>query len=157
LGLGQPPAGQCDEQLFFEDMLAHNPNSFSAAVGLGNLAYQAQDFNSAQGWHSKALELRPYDIVAISNQAATFYQMRRYEDILAMKGLLEIPKVKNKMEFNSIPLASFYTSLGSSAVALKEMDFALDYLCKARRLVPQNSNYNRNAQIIEGLTQKTCP
>lgn len=146
-----------NESRFYTDMFEKNPNSFSAAIGLGNLAFRKDDLVTAAEWYQKALLQRPNDVVAISNYAAALHAQKKFTEAYELRSAFTRPEVIRKMRPNPAPTASLLTSVGTSAVELGHREEGFKYICESARMIPGNKRFVQNAETMERLLQRKCP
>src|SRR5712691_4171951 len=67
----------------YRDILARDPKNVQAAVGAGNLLYDAQRYHEAIGFYSQAFALNPSDISVSTDLGTALWYSGRAHDALA--------------------------------------------------------------------------
>ena len=112
-----------------EDMRDHKDTSLKALSGLGEVALKRGDFETAQGYFRRALEISPEDPAAAYNVGEIFFSNQKIDDAIAY---LELAlKIKNDW-------AKAYHRLGLVYLNKSDLPKALENLKKFLEIDPQN-------------------
>lgn len=137
-----------DSRIFFEDMAAHNPSSYIAAVSLAVHDCSSVE-TSEQGLKRLeiAFKVRPQDLVAAQVRAACLFRLSRFDQILGLERSFSSAKFVSQLEQHDPAASSLFGIIGLAWFHSGRLEKALSYFCEAFRILPTHSDHAENARL----------
>jgi len=149
---------------FFQDMAQTAPEAYTTAMGMSVVAcHEQKDFVSGVRWTKVALRERPLDMPALSNQAYCWLHAKRYDEVMAMEGVLQVLDRTTLAQKQPTSYSSFLATLGTalieagSATAVTpqaQLARGFQYLCEAYGVLPTEPGHWRNLRAGEAYLQR---
>ena len=156
LGLSVASAFRTDawigERPFFADMVAKNPNSYSALIGLTNmLCMSADQQDKEQGlvYARRATQIRTEDPVSVADYAVCLIRLGRFSEALDLESHLKNPDFVRRMKRHDFATSSFLMSIGGTAYYLGKIDRAFVYLCEGAAANSMNQQARAQIELLQ--------
>lgn len=151
VGFARSFAWSSDERLF-SDMLAKQPNSFTANNALGAFAFQSREYEKAEVYFKKAREMMPHRAGVASNLAQLYWVMGKKDQLLKeFLPLVTDPVWVSQNSAEYIPLSVIYLVIGRAQKDKGQYEEANLNYCRSFGLHPDN--FSSRLEIERSLTE----
>jgi hypothetical protein len=142
---------------FFQDMYQKNPASHSANAGLGTLAFQEQNFDLAEKYFKTAYDLRPNNVLMVSNYSAALIKKQKFAESLNLASHMQNTEFRRSAAANLPMFGRVLDGFARASVGLGNFEQGLRFFCLENTVTPDGPDLSDNLTKLKSLTGQGCP
>jgi hypothetical protein len=141
-------------EAYFTDVLAKNPDSWSALTNLSQIACERGEFDWGLTLTERSLTIAPSEAAALANRAYCLFHSRRYGDVVGMIPRLGTETVAFNLEHNDVAAGSLANTIAGAFFELGNADQGAKYLCQAQATLPYDADLKQNLAGVSAQLEK---
>jgi hypothetical protein len=147
---------------YFRDVLAKNPNSFSALTNLSQIACARGELDWGLQLTERSLAVAPSEAATLANKAYCLFHAQRFAEVVGMVPQLRVPDINFSLEHNDGAASSLANTIAGAYFATGDPSRGALFLCQAQATAPYDEAIRENlAEVTKELAGRgievRCP